>query len=84
MTKSEDGVLISTMTDEDLRDLVRAARLPMSAEKRSQLGDMVRAYEVQHGMTSAEMRAGFHAGTVADTPEVASWLMLLRILARQA
>ena len=34
--------------------------------------------EIRYEMTSEEMRAGFEAGKVRDTADIAGWLMLLR------
>ena len=63
--------------------LVKSARQPRTPEQAADLDARIAAFEVRNGMTSAEMRAGFHAGTVADTCETSRWLLLLRLRDRR-
>jgi len=37
----------------------------------------INAYEAQYGMTSDEMRARFKEGSIQDTADIASWMLLL-------
>lgn len=43
--------------------------------------DRVRELEEQHGMTSSEMRRELAEGGIAETAEVAEWLMALELIA---
>jgi hypothetical protein len=64
-----------------LDDLVSKARAKPSGQVR-ELDGRIRAFEVRYEMTSAEMRARFGRGELADTADVAEWLSLVRLRAR--
>lgn len=61
-----------------LSELVEDARSPRNGQARD-IDARLRAYEIQYGMTSEEMRAKFRAGKQEDTADIARWLMLLSI-----
>ena len=68
--------MLKSARDLELSALVEAAKGP---PKLNELNAEIHVFEVRYGMTSGEMCAGFKAGSVQDTAEIAQWLFLLQI-----
>lgn len=60
-----------------LADLVREATAAPNGHQ-TNLDRRLRAFEMRYEMSSDDMVAGFKAGTVRDTADIAEWLMLVR------
>ncbi|MBI3071424.1 MAG: hypothetical protein HYY84_04770 [Deltaproteobacteria bacterium] len=45
----------------------------------AELDARIREFEARYEMTSAKMRAAFKKGAIADTSDIAKWLLLLDI-----
>jgi hypothetical protein len=64
-----------------LGELVRAAKAKPNGQMR-EIDGRIRAFEIRYEMTSTEMRERFRRSELADTAEVAQWLMLVRLRER--
>jgi len=62
----------------EIADAAMAPRTGQAAGIAARIG----ALEAQYQMTSAEMVTKLRDGAIRDTEDVASWLMLLRLLER--
>ena len=61
-----------------LGDLVEKSKGKPNGQMK-EIDASIRELEMRYEMSSAEMRAGFKAGTVRDTADISRWLMLLRV-----
>jgi hypothetical protein len=72
---------LSRMSDPErertLDDLVRRAKGKPNGQLKM-LDAEIRSFEIRYEMSSVEMRAKFGRGEVADTADIARWLILLR------
>ena len=87
------GGMRSRITDAELRgmaeperrqalaELVRATRVPSNGAV-EQVNARIASFEKAHGMTSDDMRAQLRAGRMAETLDVCSWLMALKLRER--
>jgi hypothetical protein len=78
MKLAELSKMTESQRNSALEDLVRAAQAPPNGQL-SALEAEIRDFEIRYEMTSDEMRAGFRAGNVRDTADIAKWLMLVQV-----
>ena len=61
--------------EEALASIVSASMGPRNGQM-SWADVKVADFEKKYDMTTEQMRAGFRAGTIGDTPDIAQWLIL--------
>lgn len=79
---SEFALMSEKERERRVGDLFQAALYPTQEqveEQKCQIEAEIQAYELQHGMTSSQMRQRLASGEIKETASICSWLMLLKI-----
>lgn len=59
------------------KELIRVAMLPPTAEELAELDAKIKAYESKYNLSSDKIHSSIDDGSLKETDEVCSWLMLV-------